>query len=152
MPSTTTLKFHYESSDLLLEDYLEYMQKFQDCKEKYALQYILDIKDVWKSVDKSMCLFPNGLTEHEMIESCFFLPQKRKLIENKDKEVHKQDSHIQAKTIKSKLDNAVRLLKFLEDRSIFAAFSRPELNASRQFLRDFRTDLKHLITQRETHR
>ena len=26
------------------------------------------------SVDKSMCLFPNALKEHEMVESCFFLP------------------------------------------------------------------------------
>ena len=54
LPLTTTLKFHYESADLLLEDYLEYMQNFQDRKEKSFLQYILDIKDVWNSVDKSM--------------------------------------------------------------------------------------------------
>ena len=79
LPSTTTLKFHYDTADLLLKDYLEYMQKFQDRKEKPALQYISDIKDVWNTVDKSMCLFPNELAEHEMIESCFFLPQKRKL-------------------------------------------------------------------------
>lgn len=74
LPLTTTLKFPYPSADLLLEDYLEYMQKFQDRKEKSSLQYILDIKDVWKSVDQSMCLYPNGLKEFEMIESCFFLP------------------------------------------------------------------------------
>ena len=74
----------------MLEDYLDYMQKFQDRKEKSALQYILDIKDVWKSVDQSMCLYPNGLIEHEMAESCFFLPQKRRLLENKDKEVNEQ--------------------------------------------------------------
>ena len=85
-----------------------------------------------------------------MIESCFFLPQKRKLIENKDKEVHEQVCHIQAKTIKSKLDIAIRFLKFLEDRSIFAGFSRSELNASKQFLRELRTGLKDLITERDT--
>lgn len=74
LPLTTTLKFPYPSADLLLEDYLEYMQKFQDRKEKSSLQHILDIKDVWKSVDQTMCLYPNGLKEFEMIESCFFLP------------------------------------------------------------------------------
>ena len=46
LPSTTTVKFHYDTADLLLEDYLEHMQKFQDRKEKAALQYISDIKDV----------------------------------------------------------------------------------------------------------
>ena len=150
LPLTTTLKFHYESADLLLEDYLEYMQNFQDRKEKSFLQYILDIKDVWNSVDKSMCLFPNGHKEHEMIESSFFLPQKRRLIENKGKEPHEQDCHIEAKTIKSKLDSVIRLLKFLEDRSIFAGFSKTELNASKQFLREFRTGLKDLIIERAT--
>ena len=37
-PLTTTLKFPYPSADLLLEDYLEYMQKFQDQEEKSSLQ------------------------------------------------------------------------------------------------------------------
>lgn len=78
-----------------------------------------------------VCLFPNGHKEHEMIESSFFSPQKRRLIENKGKEPHEQDCHIEAKTIKSKLDSVVRLLKFLEDRSIFAGFSKTELNASK---------------------
>ena len=99
------------------------MQKFHNHKKKPPLQYVSDVKDVWNSVDKSMCLFPNVLTEHEKIESCFFLPQKRKFIENKDKAIHQQDCHIQAKIGKSKLDSVIRFLKFLEDRSIFAGFS-----------------------------
>lgn len=61
------------------------MQKFQGRKEKSAMHYILGIKDVWHSVDKSMCLFPNALKDNEMVELCPFLPQKRKLIENKDR-------------------------------------------------------------------
>ena len=87
LPSNTTLKFHYDNVDLFLDDYKEYMMKFQDQKTKPVEQYILDIKDVWMSVDQTMRLFPNGLKQHEMIESCFYLPQKRKLLENKDKEV-----------------------------------------------------------------
>ena len=150
MPSNTTLKFHYDNVDLLLDDYKEYMMKFQDQKTKPVEQYILDIKDVWMSVDQTMCLFPNGLKQHEMIESCFYLPQKRKLLENKDKEVQEQECHIQAKTIKSKLNNVVRMLKFFQDRSIFAGFNRNELHASQQFLRELRTGLKDLIRQRGT--
>ena len=46
LPKTTALKFHYESAELLLIDYVQYMQKFQNRKEKSAMQYILDIKDV----------------------------------------------------------------------------------------------------------
>ena len=44
----------------------------------------------------------------------------------------------------------IRLLKFLEDRSIFAGFSRFDVNTSKQFLRELRTGLKDLITERET--
>ena len=41
-------------------------------------------------------------------------------------------------------------MKFLEDRSIFAGFSKLELNASKQFLRKLRTGLKDQITERDT--
>ena len=56
---------------------------------------------------------------------------------------------IQAKTIKSKLDSVVWLLKFLEDKNIFAEFFIPELNTSKQFYRELRTVLKDLITERD---
>ena len=110
LPKTTALKFHYESAELLLTDYVQYMQKFQNRKEKSAMQYILDIKDVWHSLDKNMCLFSNALKDHEMVKSCLFILQKRKLIENKDREGEEHESHIQAKTIKSKLSSVIRLL------------------------------------------
>ena len=67
LPKTTALKFHYESAELLLTDYVQYMQKFQNRKEKSAMQYILDIKDVWHSLDKNICLFSNALKDHEMV-------------------------------------------------------------------------------------
>lgn len=147
---TTTLKFRYESAEHLLQDYLAYMQKFQDRKKKSALQYVLDIKDVWKSVGKSMCLYPNSPKEHKMVESSFFLIQKRKLIENRDREVDQEACHIQAKIIKAKLDSVIRLLNFLEDRKIFAEFSKAELVATKQFLRELKTGLRNLITERAT--
>ena len=154
LPVTTTFEFHYESGEQLLEHYLEYMQKFQDRKKKSLVkktsQYILDIKDVWHSVDKSMCLFPNALKEHEMVESCFFLPLKKKLLENKDRNVEEQQCHIQAETITSKLGSVVRFLKFIEDRSIFAVFRRGELGATKQFLRELKSSLKNLLTERTT--
>ena len=57
-----------------------------------------------------MCLFSNALKDHEMVKSCLFILQKRKLIENKDREGEEHESHIQAKTIKSKLSSVIRLL------------------------------------------
>ena len=30
LPLTTTLKFHYESADLLLQDYLDYLPRFKN--------------------------------------------------------------------------------------------------------------------------
>ena len=81
-----------------------------------------------------------------MIESCFFLPQKKKLIDNKDKSIEGQDSHIQAKTIQSKLASLIRFPKFLEDRSIFAGFTRAELTGTKQFLGELKSGLRNLIT------
>ena len=126
------------------------MQKFQDRKEKPSTQYIVDIRDIWNSVDKSMCLFPNGLKVNDMIESCFFLPQKRKLVENKDNDIDGQASQIQAKTIQAKLTSLIRFLKFLEDLSIYAGFTRAELKGTKQFLGELKAGLRNLITERET--
>lgn len=70
------------------------MQKFQDRKENSAMQYILDIKDIL-----CLCLFSNALNNHEMVESCLFIHQKKKLIGNKDREEDEQESHFQAETI-----------------------------------------------------
>ena len=78
---TTTFKFHYESREQLLEDYLEYMPK------KSSALYIRHQRRTAHSVDKSMCLFPNALKEHDMVEWCFFLPHKKKLLENKDRDI-----------------------------------------------------------------
>ena len=50
-----------------------------------------------------------------MIESCLFLPQKKKLMETKDKEMEDQAYHFQAETVKSKLGSIIRFLKFFED-------------------------------------
>ena len=97
-----------------------------------------------------MCLFPNALKEHDMIESCFFLPQKRKLVDNKDKDVEEQASHIQAKTIQAKLASLIRFLKFLEDCSIYVGFTRAKLRGGKQFLGELKGGLKNLITERET--
>ena len=36
LPKTTTLKFHYKPAELLLTDYVQYMQKVQNRKEKSA--------------------------------------------------------------------------------------------------------------------
>ena len=54
LPKNTTLKFHYINANMLLEDYHQHRMKFQDMKEKPSSQYILDIKQVWMSVDKSL--------------------------------------------------------------------------------------------------
>ena len=150
LPKNTTLKLHYKNADMLLEDYHQYIMKFQDRKEKPSSQYILDIKQVWMSVDKSFCLFPNAVKYYESIESSFYLPQKKRLLENKDKDVEEQQVHIEAKTISSKLGSVVRFLKYLEERSIFAGFSRQELNSCKEFLRELKTGLRNLITERVT--
>lgn len=77
-------------------------------------------------VDKTMFMFPNALKDHKMIGSNFFLLQKTKLLKNKNKEVEEQDPHIQAETIRSKLNSVTRFLKFLENPSIFGRFERGE--------------------------
>ena len=74
-----------------------------------------------------MALYPNQLRDPENIEIMFFLPMRHKLEENKVKDPHVQTDHIQAKTIKSKLQSLIRLTYFLRDRRIFVGLNQQEL-------------------------
>ena len=95
-------------------------------------------------------IFPNALKDCESIESSFYRSQKKRFLENKDKDVEEQKVHIQAETISSKLGSVVRFLKFLEDRSIFARLNWQELNSCKEFLWELKTGLRNLITRRTT--
>ena len=113
---TDNFKYYYETSELLLQDYQSYVINFLRRTEKTALQYyIKDINDVWSTVDPNMALYPNQLQDPESIETMLFLPMRKKLEDNKDKDPHEQTDHVQAKTIKSKLQSLIRLCSFLRE-------------------------------------
>ena len=62
---------HYESAELLLEDYKSNVINFLQRTEKNASQYIKDINVVWSTVDPNMALYPNQLKDPESIETVF---------------------------------------------------------------------------------
>ena len=55
--------------------------------KKAADHYILDINDVWSTVDSNMTLQPNQMEDPENIETMFFLLMRQKLEDNKNREV-----------------------------------------------------------------
>ena len=149
IPVNDKFKYHYESAELLLQDYKSYIVNFLKRTEKTASQYILDINDVWSTIDPNMCLHPNQFKDPENVETMFFLPMRKKLEENKDKEIDEQSDHIQAKTIKSKLQSIIRFTGFLRDRHIFVGLSRQEITDLTQFIWELQKNLKDLISERE---
>ena len=149
IPVNDKFKYHYESAELLLQDYKSYIVKFLKRTEKTASQYILDINDVWSTIDPNMCLHPNQFKDPENVETMFFLPMRKKLEENKDKEIDEQSDHIQARTIKSKLQSIIRFTGFLRDRHIFIGLSRQEITDLTQFIWELQKNLKDLINERE---
>ena len=117
--------------------------------EKTTLQYIKDINDVWSTVDPNMALYPNQLQDPESIETMFFLPMRKKLEDNKDKDPHEQTDHVQVKTIKSKLQSLIRLSSFLRDRHIFIGLNQQQLLDLTHFIAELQKNLKDLISERE---
>ena len=87
------------------------------------MQYLLNINDIWTTVDPNMSLHPNQLQSPKNIETRF-LPTREKPVENKDKDPKHQTVHIQAKTIKGKLQSLIRLTDFLRDRHVYVGLTR----------------------------
>ena len=107
--------------------------------------YIKDINDVWSTVDPNMALYPNQLQDPESIETMLFLPMRKKLEDNKDKNPHEQTDHVQAKTIKSKLQSLIRLCSFLRETFIHWSKSTTMVRCNPLYSRT----LKDLISERE---
>ena len=70
---------HYESAELLLDEYKSYVISFLGRTRKTASQYIKDINDVWSTVDPNMALYPNQLKDPESIETMFFSLMRHEL-------------------------------------------------------------------------
>lgn len=147
---TDNFKHYYETAELLLQDYQSYVINFLKRTEKTALQYyIKDINDVWSTVDPNMALYPNQLQDHESIETVLFLPMRKKLEDNKDKDPHEQTDHVQAKTTKTKLQSLIRLCSFLRDRHLFIGPNRQQRLDLTHFIAELQKNLKDLISERE---
>ena len=82
-------------------------------KHKPAQQYASDVRSIWMAVDPITSNHPNALTNDELIEERFYIPQIDLLMANKGKVPYEQDPHIQAPTIKSKLMSFSKFLSFL---------------------------------------
>lgn len=61
IPLKENFKFHYQSAQVFLQDYKSYIINFLKQMKKTADQYILDINDVWSTVDSDMTLHLNQL-------------------------------------------------------------------------------------------
>lgn len=149
IPLKDNFKFQYESTELLLQDYKSYIINFLKRTEKSADQCILDINGVWSTIDVNMMLHPNQLKDPENFETMFFLPMRQKLEDNKDREVAEQTDHIQAKTIKSKLQSVIRLMEFIRDRHIYIGLNRQDMTNLTQFISGLQENLKDLNSEQE---
>ena len=63
-------------------------------KHKPAQQYASDVISIWMAVDPITSNHPNALTNDELIEERFYIPQIVLLMANKDNKPNEQDSHI----------------------------------------------------------
>lgn len=61
VPVGDNLNFYYKSVEQVLENYKAYIVQFLKQTEKTAARYILDINEVWSTVDWNMTLHPNQL-------------------------------------------------------------------------------------------
>ena len=142
-------RYYYKSSNEVLLDYGQFIERYCNRTHKTAEQYVLDIRDIWSEIDQDMTLNPNQLRDEENLESRFYLPQKQLLLDNKDKDPEDQDAHIQANTIRSKLISLNRFLRTLTQRSIYIGLKNREVEKLYGMISQCKLNLKELIKERE---
>ena len=93
-------------------------------------------------------LHPNQLKDPENIETMFSLAKEAET-RGEQREVPEQTDHIQAKTIKSKLQSVIRFMEFIRDRYIFIGLNRQDMTDLTQFFSRLQKNLKDLISEQE---
>ena len=108
-----------------------------------------DVNSIWMCVHLNLNLNPNQLVETVFLEYRFFMLEKVKLVENKDKEPEDQTRHIQAGTIKNKLSSLKQFIKFKVQRKCFIDLNKVQLQDLKAKSNELRSNFKNLCKGRE---
>ena len=92
-------------------------------KDQQAKQCSPNVRSIWSTVDPLLLIYSNSLTNEDLIEDRYYLPPKKLLTKNKDKESCEQEPHVQASTIKNKFISFTKFMSFLRDRKIYAGLN-----------------------------
>ena len=84
-----------------------------------------------------------------MIDKRYYLPPKKLLIKNKDKEHCEQEPHIQASTIKTKLISFTKFMSFLRDRKIYVGLNFENIKTIISTCHSCKVTLSDLCKDRE---
>ena len=118
-------------------------------KDQQAKQCSSDVRSIWSTVDPLLLIHPNALSNEDLIEERYYLPQKKLLIENKDKEPGEQEPHIQATTIKNKLISFNKFMLFLRDRKIYVGLDGDNISTLISTCDSCKINLSDLCKERE---
>lgn len=146
---SSTFKFHYRSAKEFLDDFEHYLYTFKGLKEATSKQYMGDVNSIWMCVHLNLNLHPNQLVKTVFLEYRFFMLEKVKLVENKDKEPEDQTRHIQAGTIKNKLSSLKYFIKFKVQRKCFIDLNKVQLQDLKAKSKELRSNFKNLCKGRE---
>ena len=130
---------------------MEALMKIQDMKKinHQAKQCFSDVRSIWSTVNPLLLIDPNALTSEDLIDKQYYLPPKKLLIKNKDKEHCEQEPHIQASTIKTKLISFKKFMSFLRDRKIYVGLNFENIKTIISTCDSCKVTLSNLCKDRE---
>jgi|GEM_PF-6640383 len=149
--SGTETRFHYyyRKSELLLLDFVSYLQKKKQVSVPQSQQMAANVKEIWKQVDVDMGLFTNSLGNLNDIDDYWLMPQKKLIEDNLERPIEEREPHLQATTLQAKLGSLSSFVKFLQLRNIFAGLHWEDLTLLEGKISEMTYSLRHLKKKRE---
>ena len=118
-------------------------------KDQQAKQCSPNVRSIWSTVDPLLLIYSNSLTNEDLIEDRYYLPPKKLLIKNKDKEPCEQEPHVQAFTIKKKFISFTKFMSFLRDRKIYVGLNFKNIKIIISTCDSSQVNLSDLYKERE---
>lgn len=114
----TEFEHIYETFDGFAVDFQDWMKEILNHSDDASKQIVANLKEIWQSMDVNLNLFPNKLSDTNLLEDRFFIPHFRKL-KDFNLKMTRSKKNLKPSTVCTKMSSLRKLIDFSTSRKLY---------------------------------
>ncbi|XP_066924383.1 uncharacterized protein [Clytia hemisphaerica] len=149
LKTLTDFKHIYDNYRAFSEDFNDWLQHVLNHSPRASKQIVTNLQEIWLSVDPTLTLYPNKLSDTNALEDSFFLPHFTKLKDH-NLQMNRSKSQLKPTTLCSKLSSLRKLIEFSTSRQLFLGLTYPDMQRIRSKTQEFNRRLHPYCKERQS--